>query len=340
MEVPRKQLTFHEYEVDAVAPEGDSLYFRVYPWLDGGGSPTKYVLIQAVTIHGEAQLPPIEVEGVYWALSESDTTSVSATGENLGGAAVRASGLEIRNYADDSDPGPGPLGAIQRWWIGDGMEWPDETAPNPDRYVEFAAAANVGWAFAVDSVSLYLNTHGTSNMMATLVYSTDPTFAMADTLEANMEVPRKQLTFHEYEVDAVASEGDSLYFRVYPWLDGGGSPTKYVLIQAVTINGEAVDPVVSNEDGAGMPFRFALHASYPNPVQAATTVEYELAEAGEVEVVVYNLLGQRVMKQAQGQREAGAHRATLDVSGLASGVYLLRLQAGDAQRTQKITVAR
>ena len=53
-------------------------------------------------------------------------------------------------------------------------------------------------------------------------------------------------------------------------------------------------------------------------------------------MTVYNTLGQQVAVLQNGEREAGYHEAQSDASGLASGVYLYQLQAGDFVQTRKL----
>ena len=83
---------------------------------------------------------------------------------------------------------------------------------------------------------------------------------------------------------------------------------------------------------------FRLDPVYPNPTQRGGTVSFVLAEAAEVRVMVYDVLGRAVAALADGAFEPGAHALTLDAAGLPSGVYLVRLMAGDAVATQQITV--
>ena len=335
--VSRDALGYYSYPVDVTVPEGSALYVRVYPYLAGGStSAGKYVFLQDVTLAGEAR-EVLDAEGVYWALTATDTTSVTAAGDNLGGSPVRASELMVRNYADDSDPGPGPLGAIQRWWLD--ANWPDEAAPNPDRYIEFAASADEGFAFAADSIALYMGSHGTSKMMASLYYSTSPTFADSVALEEGIEVPRTSLGYYSYPISVTVPAGDSLYFRIYPYLpDGSTSVGKYLLLQAVTLAGEAVD-AVSTGPGAE-PSAFALHTAFPNPVRSTATVRFELAEPAEVQIHVVNVLGQRVATLASGPRAVGSHDVTLDASGLAAGAYFVRMLAGGEALSQQVVVVR
>ncbi|MCS3640704.1 T9SS type A sorting domain-containing protein [Salinibacter ruber] len=80
--------------------------------------------------------------------------------------------------------------------------------------------------------------------------------------------------------------------------------------------------------------------SYPNPVQKQATVEYTLPERADVRVALYDVLGRRVATLEEGSKQAGRHQIQLERTGLSSGVYFGRLEAGDKTRTQKITVVR
>lgn len=50
----------------------------------------------------------------------------------------------------------------------------------------------------------------------------------------------------------------------------------------------------------------------------------------------FNTLGEMVSTLVEGEMEAGYHESRFDASGLASGVYLYRLQAGDFVQARKL----
>ena len=64
-----------------------------------------------------------------------------------------------------------------------------------------------------------------------------------------------------------------------------------------------------------------------------------MPERQDVKIYLYDVLGRRVQTVVDGERE-GRHQRQLDTSRLASGVYFLRLRAGGATKTQKLTVVR
>ncbi len=79
---------------------------------------------------------------------------------------------------------------------------------------------------------------------------------------------------------------------------------------------------------------------YPTPFSDRTTVRYALEEAAEVRVAVYDVLGRRVALLADGMVEAGTHEATFEAADLPSGVYLVRLEAGETVQTHRVTLTR
>ena len=87
-------------------------------------------------------------------------------------------------------------------------------------------------------------------------------------------------------------------------------------------------------------------ANYPNPFNAETVVQFELPQAGEVELMVYNALGQRIRRLATAFLPAGAHRAHWDGRDeagreAASGVYLVVASAPpDMRGAQRVLLLR
>lgn len=98
-------------------------------------------------------------------------------------------------------------------------------------------------------------------------------------------------------------------------------------------------PPTANEDTT-LPEVVALDAAYPNPFASRTTLPYFLPEAQQVRVVAYDVLGREVTVLAEGVRTAGQHEAIFDVAGLPSGLYVIRLTAGETSLTRRVTVVR
>jgi hypothetical protein len=86
-----------------------------------------------------------------------------------------------------------------------------------------------------------------------------------------------------------------------------------------------------------------LHQNYPNPFNPTTTIEYIVAERAPVDLMIYNVLGQRVRHLVNEQRQPGPHRVTWggrDDRGrrVASGIYFYRLRIGGFSDVKKMVV--
>ncbi|MDA0684234.1 MAG: T9SS type A sorting domain-containing protein [Bacteroidetes bacterium] len=93
---------------------------------------------------------------------------------------------------------------------------------------------------------------------------------------------------------------------------------------------------VANEDEA-LPAEYALQQNYPNPFNPSTSIEFSLPAAGNVNLTVYNVLGQKVATLVNNQTmSTGKHSIQFDASQLASGTYIYRLQAGDQYVSTKM----
>jgi hypothetical protein len=78
-----------------------------------------------------------------------------------------------------------------------------------------------------------------------------------------------------------------------------------------------------------LPERLILYQNYPNPFNPITTIEYQIGTIYEspvqVDLYVYNILGQKIKTLVSGKKAAGEHRIEYDASNFASGVYFNRI---------------
>ena len=78
----------------------------------------------------------------------------------------------------------------------------------------------------------------------------------------------------------------------------------------------------------------------PNPARSRLAVSYAVEAAGPVRVVVHDIVGRAVATLADGTVAAGTHRTSLDLGGVAPGVYLVRLETAAGVETARVTVVR
>jgi len=86
------------------------------------------------------------------------------------------------------------------------------------------------------------------------------------------------------------------------------------------------------------PSEFVLYPSHPNPFNPKTAISYQLSAVSIVNLSVYDVAGRKVAELVNGWRDAGVHEVTFDGTGLASGVYIYRLTAGDFATSGKMVL--
>ena len=96
------------------------------------------------------------------------------------------------------------------------------------------------------------------------------------------------------------------------------------------------DPITAVVEKPPVARTFALSQNYPNPFNPTTTIEYSLPQRTNVNLTVYNVLGQMVTTLANGMEGPGQHQVVFDGSSLASGTYLYVLEAGTYRSVQKM----
>ncbi len=79
--------------------------------------------------------------------------------------------------------------------------------------------------------------------------------------------------------------------------------------------------------------------TYPNPFNSELQIEYDLPRAGDVELGVFNVLGQQVAELSHGVMPAGRHQAMWSAHE-GSGIYFVTLRTGETTKTQKVLLAR
>jgi hypothetical protein len=104
--------------------------------------------------------------------------------------------------------------------------------------------------------------------------------------------------------------------------------------------GESFDEWLAGGGEVLIPDLYSLDQNYPNPFNPYTTIRFGLPKAGQVRLYLYNLLGQRVVQLVDGYRGAGYHEVTFDGSGMASGMYIYRIEAGDYNAVRKVVLVK
>jgi len=77
------------------------------------------------------------------------------------------------------------------------------------------------------------------------------------------------------------------------------------------------------------PAKFSLSQNYPNPFNPTTIINYELAKTSDVQLAIYDLLGQKLATLVSKRQPAGSHKVEWDASSFSSGVYFYRVETNN-----------
>jgi hypothetical protein len=132
------------------------------------------------------------------------------------------------------------------------------------------------------------------------------------------------LTWNQGQGISLAYEGSAPDAGAYEYMESG---------QGI------IPPSRSNPD------KFSLQQNYPNPFNPSTTIKYSVAKPCNVQIIIYNRLGQEVYVLVNDQKPAGEYNVRWDGKNakgnkLASGIYYYRLTAGKQVDTKKMLYLR
>ncbi len=150
------------------------------------------------------------------------------------------------------------------------------------------------------------------------------------------EIERKTATGEYATVGFINGQGTTTQPHSYSFVDKNVNPGTYTYrLRQVDFNGQSE---YSNEVEVSVsgPLTFNLQQNYPNPFNPTTTIYYTVPEAGQVNLVVYNLIGEQVAVLVNGVVTSGQHEVTFNAKSLPSGAYFYKLQSGNSVTIKKM----
>jgi len=103
-----------------------------------------------------------------------------------------------------------------------------------------------------------------------------------------------------------------------------------------TVDLTAIVNPTSIEDENTLVIDYYLAQNYPNPFNPSTKINFGLERAGEVEITVYNILGNKISTLVNGVKSAGNHSVVFDASNLSSGIYFYKLVTKEFTQIRKM----
>ncbi|MFH1008873.1 MAG: T9SS type A sorting domain-containing protein, partial [Candidatus Latescibacterota bacterium] len=98
--------------------------------------------------------------------------------------------------------------------------------------------------------------------------------------------------------------------------------------------------VAEEEDAKTLPETFSLRQNAPNPFNPTTEIRYQLPEASHVELAVYDMRGRKVQVLVDRFVKAGYRSVMWEAEEVASGLYFVRMEAGEFVAVRKMVVVR
>lgn len=141
------------------------------------------------------------------------------------------------------------------------------------------------------------------------------------------------------EVNKIQAIGDSL--KNYTFLDEIVERTGVIFYRIKQLNKNGTTVYSAQvKIGQGESPNFVLNQNYPNPFNPKTSIEVELLNESEVEIIVYNLGGQEVARVFDGSLFKGVHKFEFDAAELPSGIYLYKVSTPNYTQTRKMILAK
>lgn len=118
-----------------------------------------------------------------------------------------------------------------------------------------------------------------------------------------------------------------------------GQTTSGAVLRSDAVKAMFISEVLSaDENGENRPKEYILQQNYPNPFNPSTMITFALPEESEVQVRLYDVLGQQIKVLCDGVKKAGRHNIVFESDGLSGGVYIYTMNAGNFSSAKKMVL--
>lgn len=118
----------------------------------------------------------------------------------------------------------------------------------------------------------------------------------------------------------------------------GGHNFNLTSVQLIDFTPGVPSAVLAREPA--VPRTLELEQNYPNPFNPATTIRFAVPQRGDVDLGLYDVTGRLVRSLLRAAVDAGTYTVNIDAGTISSGVYLCRLQQGEAVATRRLVLIR
>jgi len=259
---------------------------------------------------------------VYWSMVVSNGVfQTVASDSSLGSFFLERKGLEPSFELNTVNPIVTIDGLPEQTFS---FDWSELSTENPNALVQYRFQLLRDTA---DSESVIFSQPSVDDGTRT---NFDLKFGVLDSVLTNINLREKALndTVHIGYNVAATVDGQDVVF-----------PENGPLAVAVTINNLVSNP--EDEELNEKPDSFELFPNYPNPFNPTTTLKYSLPEPTQVNITIYNILGEAVYEWSSGGRQsAGTHTFNINASSWSSGIYIYQVRTGKNVATGKMSLVK
>lgn len=98
------------------------------------------------------------------------------------------------------------------------------------------------------------------------------------------------------------------------------------------------DLIKVNNISTEVPRNFTLYQNYPNPFNPATTIKFDILKAGNVKIIVYDILGRQAAALVNGYLRTGSYTVDFTANSLSSGIYFYEMIVSDFRDMKKMVL--
>jgi len=150
------------------------------------------------------------------------------------------------------------------------------------------------------------------------------------------EVERRTKDGDFYTIGFVKGNGTTTEVNRYAYIDNNvDAGIYYYRLKQIDYSG-AYEYSPEIEVDFNPVYQFSLEQNYPNPFNPATKIKFSIVENSQVKLAVYNLLGEVVRTLINQPMSVGNYEVDFDASGLPSGMYIYKLEAGSNTIAKKM----
>ncbi|MCF8316124.1 MAG: T9SS type A sorting domain-containing protein [Ignavibacteriales bacterium] len=164
--------------------------------------------------------------------------------------------------------------------------------------------------------------------------SNDPHSAFME--DCLIEPEQSKICYLSFNDNVITDMGNLIIRKKENDGDFGGINISYNVNEGKVTGSFELGGEVTTIDNSKVSFQHKLYSNYPNPFNPSTIISFSIPEQGFVSLKVFNLLGEEVKSIVKEELSSGNYNYEFNAAGLANGIYLYQLRAGNFFETKKM----